>query len=289
MGFAGLDNRTSAHETPGAARDVLPYLSRARNVDIDARNRPKRRPGQTLKVTGACHGLFAAEDICLMVSAGILYRVWPDWTITVLRTGVTNQQMSYAYVNGIVYYTNPSVIGYVEDGLSATFTEPDVDFKRAPFPGQLIEYYNGRLYIAKGPVQWFTDALAFNRVDTRKNFKQYPTDIAMMRAVDGGMYVSDKEKTYFIDGDTPTNSKLKIVAPAAIPGSDIVIKGQDVKKAIQGRVAFFATKSGVYMGTGNGEAINITSEHYNMPTIQKGAAIFQSAADISKLIMRLYN
>ena len=288
-GFAGLDNRTDAHDVQGPARDSLAYLSRARNVDINVRNKPQRRPGQTLRITGSCHSIYAQDDLCVMVSGSILYRVWPDWTVTALRSGIGDNAMSYAYANNTIYYTNEIVIGYVDEDGAHEFTAPSMDFKVAPFAGKCIEHSNGRLYIAKGKVLWFTDALSFNRIDMRKNFKQLPTDITMVKAVDDGMYLSDEENTYFMQGGSPTVAKLTVVESATKQGAAIVVKGQDIKKDMQGSVLLFVTENGLCLGTSKGEVVNLTKEHYKLPSVKKGAAILQSAAEVNKVIMRLYN
>ena len=70
-------------------------------------------------------------------------------------------------------------------------------------PGHLIEYFNGRLYVARDNQIWFSDPMALMRTDKRRNFKQLPSRVTLLSAVEDGIYVSDLERTYFMGGGDP--------------------------------------------------------------------------------------
>jgi len=283
--FKGLNNRQRPEEMKPAE------LSVARNVDIDDAGRLTRRDGfdDIATLAGNYHSIWSDETICLAVKAGTLFRINTNWTETALRVNVGDSNMSYVSVNGIVYYTNGTVIGYIEDGVDKAFTDPGMTFKAHPPPGQIITYFNGRLYIAKGPVLWFTDAMALGRVDTRTGFKQFPSDILMIRPVGGGLFISDTDETCFMSGASPDKASLHSVGKAAIPGSDLSIQGSLFSKEIQGSVAFFTTEDGICMGLSDGTVIPITSQTYKLPSVKRGATIVREETDRLQLISRLYN
>jgi len=266
-------------------------LSVARNVDIDDAGRLTRRDGydDITTLIGNYHSLWSDGSLCLAVKAGNFYRINADWSESLLRTNVGDAFMSYVSVNGIAYYTNGSVIGSVVLGVDTPFTTPTVLFKIAPPPGQLINYFNGRLYIARGPVLWFTDAMAFGRVDTRYGFKQFPSDIQMIQPVDSGLFISDESETFFMSGPSPDKASLSSVEKAAIPGSNSSLQGTKFSKEIKGTVAFFTTEDGVCMGLSDGTVIPITSSTYKLPTVKRGAIIVREEADRLQLVSRLYN
>ena len=267
-------------------------LSVARNIDIDRESRISRKQGYVITaLTGSYHSLWSAPDesICLAVKSGILYRVNTDWTVTALRSGVGDNDMQYVYVNGIVYYTNNTVIGYIQNGTSNIFTDPSMSFKVAPFPGSCIEYHMGRLCIAKGPAVFFTDALALNRIDMRNGFKQFPSDVLMVKSVDSGLYVSDQNDTWFMAGDSPNTMKLSAVESATIQGSAVVIDGSDIKTDLKGSVCIFTTKNGVCLGMGDGSVINVSKNKYKLPVASKGAALVRNQDRMRQYAVRLYN
>lgn len=281
--FKGLNNRLRQEEIPA---DVL---SVARNVDLDDTGRLSRRDGfdDIATLTGNYHSLWSDGEICLSIKNNSLYKINTDKTETVLRPNVGNSDMSYVSVNGKQYYTNGTVIGYIDNGVSYTFSDPAKQYKIAPPPGQLIEYFNGRLYIAKGPVLWHTDAMAFGRVDTRKGFKQFASDITMILPVDGGLFVSDQETTYFVAGPSPEKATIKTVQKAGFNG--VVIQGNKFNKEIQGTVAFFATEESICMGLSDGTVVPLTLEHYKLPGIKKGSFLIREENNRLQLISRLYN
>jgi hypothetical protein len=283
--FKGLNTRQRPEELKPEE------LSIARNVDIDDAGRLTRRDGydDISTLTGNYHSLWSDGSICLVVKGGNLYQVNTDWSETTLRINVGDSTMAYVSVNGTVYYTNGVVIGYIEDGTDKAFTDPGVTFKISPPPGQIIRHFNGRLYIAKGPVLWFTDAMAFGRVDTRTGFKQFPSDIRTIRPVDGGLFISDADETFFMSGPSPDKASLKTVGKAAITGSDLSIQGRLFSKEIQGSVAFFTTEDGICMGMSDGTVISMTSSTYKLPSAKRGAIFVREETDRLQLVTRLYN
>jgi hypothetical protein len=284
--FEGLNTRDRIEELkPGE-------LSVARNVDITAEGRLTRRDGfdDIASLTGDYHSLWAKDGlICLAVKAGNLLRINDDWSEAILRVGVGDNAVSYVEVNSTVYYTNGTVIGYVTAGTDYLFTDPGVLYKRAPFPGQLIEYFNGRLYIAKDYVLWFTDALAFNRIDMRKGFKMLPGTITMLKAVDGGIYLSDSDATYWMAGTGPNVATIKKVEGPAKPGSALVINGQKIKSEFQGSYLLFTTDNGICLGTSEGQVVNVTQKKYRLPDVKRAAAMVRDEDNKLQYVARLYN
>lgn len=284
--FDGLNNKVRP-EAMGHGE-----LSIARNVDIDNRKRLTRRNGYAsiATLTWNYHSLWAKDGlICLAVKAGNLVRINEDWSETTVRANVGDSSMSYVEVNKIVYYTNGMVIGYIAEGSDHQFTNPSKEFKRAPFPGQLIEYFNGRLWIARDNVLWFTDALAFDRVDMRQGFKQLPSTITMVKAVEGGIYVSDTNDTYWLNGGSPTVMAIKKVEGAALPGSGIVVNGQSLGKDFQGSHLIFTTDNGICLGNSGGQVINLTNEKYRLPITKKAAVMVRDEGNKLQYVARLYN
>jgi len=116
--------------------------------------------------------------------------------------------MVYVDVAGTVYLTNGTLIGFMRDGAFNLFPDPQQTYKSPMVPGHLIEYFNGRLYVARDNEIWFSDPMALMRTDMRRNFKQLPSRITLLSAVEDGIYVSDRERTYFMGGGDPGEAVL---------------------------------------------------------------------------------
>ena len=246
------------------------------NVDISKRGKIYRRPGKTRVLRGLYHSLYSNGKICLAVTNANLVNISSTFATTILRLGVGQNRMSYVSVGNAIYYTNNVVIGYIENGVSSEFTEPTEEFRVKTFSGKLIEYYLGRLYIAKDNILWYTDALHFNSIDMRMNFKQLPNEIIMVRAVDDGLYISDTKSTYFIGGTNPKDFVLReIYDYPAIIGTDISIIGQNINDEYQGSVAVWVGEKGICIGMNGGQTRNITTKEYLLPLVREGASIIR--------------
>lgn len=121
--FAGINNVLDperVHSMPTRDNPSVDLVD-AVNVDLDDSGQVKRRSGLTLKHAGAAHSLWSKGDECLFVQAGALKRLNPDFTSTVLATGLTAAAPNnYVEVNGRTYFTNGFQTGLV-DGLVRTW------------------------------------------------------------------------------------------------------------------------------------------------------------------------
>jgi hypothetical protein len=99
---------------------------------------------------------------------------------------------------------HPAAPHYEIDRVSNTAAfRLQTQFGMAPPPGDILEYHNGRIYIANNNILWFTEPLRYGLVKPMKGFLQFPKRITIVKAVDDGLYVCS-DKTYWISGaDTP--------------------------------------------------------------------------------------
>jgi len=264
-------------------------LVEAINVDIDKSNRILLREGRTIKLSGSYSNLWANGYIILATYGGNLVSVNPDFTTaTILRVDVGNEKMSYVTVNDIVVYSNNMVIGYVKNGADYAFPLPTDTFKFPLIPGHLLEYYRGRLFIARGNVIWHSDVMAkrFGSLDKRSNGRQLPSRILLMKAVDDGLWLSDETAIYYASGVDPYTLNLaKIKDYPAIFGMADQVDGQLMSSRIPliGTSFMIGTASGVcYIGNG-GFFMNITEKGYEMPRGTSGTMLFHKG-NINRLI-----
>jgi hypothetical protein len=264
-------------------------LKMGRNVDITRIGNVKRRRGSTQIIAGEIQSLWSNGVVCLSVLNGDLIFFNSDWSYNILMSGMGSSPVSYDYVNDIVYFTNGSVIGFVQDGVASVFGSPPQYplFKRTTPPGQLLAYFNARLYVASGNVLWITDPLNFGIVDARRGFKQLPTDIIMMLPVNNGIYISDKENTYFMLGLRPEEFQLIHLLPyPAVAGTGLAIDAAslvkipdkltfNLTKEGQGIAAIWLSTHGIITGDLNGQILNRTEMKYAMPNCTSGTALLR--------------
>lgn len=115
--FTGLRNSVSA------AGFDLGDLEVGLNVDINDRGFLMRRKGySTVAVAGIDRDLWASGGVCLGVGSNALKQILPNFSTTVLRTGLTPlRPLTYAAIAARVYYTNGAEYGVVENGAHRTW------------------------------------------------------------------------------------------------------------------------------------------------------------------------
>ena len=269
VGFRGIDNVSNPEALqPG-------FLSRAANCDIDDNGFLRRRKGYEQILDCDAHSLWSNGDVCFFVHGTMLKRLYDDFSTAVILNGVNpHLRMEFVDVNGVVYFTNNEIIGFIENDIAYPF--PEVDQKEEPFKrrmvgGHLIEYYNGRLYSAQGSSIFYSDAMRFTTMDIRKNFILMDSYITMLKSVSNGIYVGTAGKTYFMEGASPEDFVLKQINDSRVlPNSAVAIMGEHIGKGIAVKVVVWASPEGIYLGLPGGEAKIVTPVYEVPPEIQEG-------------------
>jgi hypothetical protein len=112
-GFRGLN--TVDPET----RLAFDELREALNIDLDKTGLARRRKGYTVINEGTAHSLWSHGDLTFFVRGTELRRLQPDDTDTLLAEGLTlDKPVSYAEVNGEVYWGNGQQQGVIRGGVN---------------------------------------------------------------------------------------------------------------------------------------------------------------------------
>jgi hypothetical protein len=152
----------------------------------------------------------------------------------------------------------------------------------APPPGQALAYYRGRIYIASGAVLYATAALAYEHCDLRDFLLFDGSPIALLAAVDNGLFVGTERAVYFLAGGTLATASLSPrLAVGAVRGSLAYGDGEAVtgRRELSGQaVALFATTDGIVMGMPDGSMVELTRARYRMPASGPAGALFEPGA-----------
>jgi len=226
-------------------------------------------------------------DICLFVQGADLKRLNPDYTATTVISGVGSARMVYVDMAGTVYLTNGTLIGFIRDGAFNLFPDPQQTYKSPMVPGHLIEYFNGRLYVARDSEIWFSDPMALKRTDMRRNFKQLPSRITLLSAVEDGIYVSNLERTYFMGGGDPGEAILidKANYPAIPHTAQKIDAARIGGLGFSGPAVLWASRMGICLGGNQGQFKNLTEEHFQIQRKpSSGGSIIRKKDGIYQLV-----
>jgi hypothetical protein len=261
------------------------------NCDIDDTGRPFRRKGFTATTrTESFHSLFSAGSFGLGVTGNALAVINADMSKTNIRNVTQNARMSYVRdtdgTQDVIYYANGYENGRVINKISntwpvGTYVGPETRKTfYAPPIGHLLEIRNLRMFIAVDNILWYSEPGAFNLYRLASNYFGFPSRLRMIQAVDGGLWVSDSERIYFLGGEiAPTIQEMPVQKKkadyAAFEGSAVKVPGSRIGEGMEGIVVVFATPEGVCIGTGDGQLINLTERKIALPSGLTGAGFYR--------------
>ncbi len=176
---------------------------------------------------------------------------------------------------------HPAAPSYEIDEVSNVATMLlQTQFGMAPPPGEILEYHNGRIYIANNNILWFTEALRYGLVKPMKGWIQFPKRITVVKAVDDGIYVCS-DKTYWISGvDTPQFEQRDVLPYGGVFGTGINIPNFDA-------VAWFSDR-GIVFGGENGEVLNIMQDRVTPAKHEYGAMLWREHKGLRQIVADLW-
>lgn len=195
-----------------------------------------------------------------------------------IRVYVSHRDGEGLYRIGDIHPAAPS---YEIDKVSNTAAfRLQTQFGMKPPAGDILEYHNGRIYIANNNILWFTDALRYGLVKPMKGFLQFPKRITVVKAVDDGLYVCS-DRTYWVSGvDTPQFHQREVLPYGGVFGTGINIPNFDA-------VAWFS-KRGIVFGGENGEVLNIMQDRVAVAEYGYGAMLWREHKGIRQIVADLW-
>lgn len=183
---------------------------------------------------------------------------------------------------------------YTGNGMDLT-VRLETQFENPPPPGDIVECYNGVMYVVQGSVAWHSAPYQFERFCFKDQFMPFPDAVTMFAAVNDGIYVSAGNTTWFLQGEGPGKFKSHVVMDhGAIMGTAVktsmgVIKTDEEEPEGEpgGTAVAWASPRGVCFGMEGGKTINMTERHYLLPTAQRGAGIVRTTRGMIQYLASL--
>jgi hypothetical protein len=289
--FSGINNVDEAYrlfsEIVDKRWNVFP-LREANNVLIDNTFALKSRGGFTTVLSGSSiHSLWSDGVRCFFVDGSTLYEMDINYNKTAVTSVTPNYRMSYVPVNDRYYLTNGREIGYIRGTSFNLCMSPSREFKEPLPAGSHIEYFMGCLFVSVKNVIYISDPLC-DYYDTRTGYRIFADDITMIRAVDNGLYISDK-KVWFIRGKGNAEfQRVEVEAEPAIPFTDLRTSADSMGYGVSGDVAVWTSKGGIVIGDSGGTVKDVTSDRYHMADHGQGTAFVRDDNNVKHYINNLY-
>lgn len=294
--FNGLRN-TVAEERLGVGD-----LGAAENVDIDDAGQIRRRRGRALLEGSRHHSLRGPlAGKTLVVRDGVLGFLNDSFQFAGL-VSVGNDPLSYAAVGADIYFSSRVAsgkiiggqalpwgeIGGAGDWISPVMTPTDTlgaisgRVLSAPPMAEILAVYRGRMYLAAGPLLWYTELYLYDRVDKDRNYYFLEHDITMVEPVSDGLYVGTTKQLLFLKGIAAKGLEQQIIVNSPVMrGSSVTVPYSKAHpQARQGPVPegegpMFITGAGICLGLDGGQVYNLTQDRVVFPEAERAAALYR--------------
>lgn len=144
--------------------------------------------------------------------------------------------------------------------LPAPSGRPPMFTAMEPMPGgTYFQEWRGRIVTARANVLRFSQALAYHVHDPIRDHVTLPQRITFVLAVDGGLWVGQRDRVVFLAGDQPATLQVASHhAGAPVPGSAILAKPGDLSGELgMVAMALWLSEFGYVAGTADGSAIQV--------------------------------
>lgn len=288
-GSTGLNNIVDPVRLEYNPKTGMAELAEAVNVYIDDTGRVSRRPGQSLLSAVNSHSLFCDKGDCFVVQEreadAALYQVGTDYSLAGVRSSLTKgARVAFKQVGAKTYYLNGYQNGVIENGISAAWpvntAHVGADTVRAFYPAPLgthLELFQSCMWVAKDNVIWVSEPNAYGKFDMARRFFQFGSNVRMIKAVLGGVWVSDGEKTAFIAAGDKFDA-MQYLKKSSFPAHEWSenIELVDLSQTdfqIPGLSAVWSCDAGLCIGTADGQLLVTTEKKLLYPAGANGATV----------------
>lgn len=270
------------------------FLAKAVNVRITDSNVIERSDfSRTLLTLTNGHSLFCDSGACLVHQGGSLYEVAANLTLSVAkRSGMSGDKVSHTQAGDAIYFSNRSENGVYYGGLALSwavdpYIGPETNryfVDHVPYFAK-VAYFNGYMLGAIENALYSSD-LGLLGCWEMKPVWMSNSDITMIKPIEGGVFISDGTKQFFLAGNEPKNFiERKIANYPALEWSVAhgFVDASEFSESSGLAAVWFSTK-GKCVGFADGTFKNITKEQVVIPSeFVSGATLIDGNNIISTL------
>lgn len=147
---------------------------------------------------------------------------------------------------------------------------------RPPPRGHIVTEGHGRSWVAEDNILWYSEPYQYELFNYQKNYIPLPERIRAVMMTEGGAWIA-ADKLYYMKGRNPEDARLEMKEPIkVVEGSDVRIPGAYIfiENTPIGYKWIVHSDKGIYVCFNDGIALNMTSQNYEFPKADYGAACF---------------
>lgn len=266
------------------------------NADPDNDGRVALRPGYVKRYSGDILSAWANDEYILFHEGILLKRLSliPGATTHSLKIGLSESQPAvFCEVNGLVVYSDGTIISRIWQGKDYPMPVPTEQFKIPTPAGQCLALFYRRLLVGALDILYVSDPDTVEQMDDRLCRFPLGGRIGMIAPVDDGVYVSTDARIYFLGGHGPhewsqPGAVVKVADYPAISGTDIILNaGLTGIEGAKGNLALFTTAKGFCFGLNGGNLINTSEWTVHPETSDRGTAIVREENGLAHYLVAM--
>lgn len=171
----------------------------------------------------------------------------------------------------------------------------DTQFLEVMPAGQIVRWFNGRVYVASGSAMAWSEALRYGLTKPSDNHLGFGGgDITLLEPVAAGsdapgLYVAAGKRTYWLGGKDPALMTQVIVRPhGVVPGTGITVPASVFGLETQGDVAYWMDTNGVaVLGLPGGQIVPLREAQAAAPHARAGASLYREQNGLRQVVTAL--
>lgn len=161
--------------------------------------------------------------------------------------------------------------------------------------GQIVRWFNGRLYVASDHVLCWSEALRYgltHPVNNRMTFGGGPLELVEPVGAGTeapGVYAAAGKRTYWLGGTDPATWTQRIAYPhGAVAGTGLVVAGDVFGLDSSAPVAYWMADNGVaVLGLPGGQVLPLRDKQVVGPLAKRGASLLREQAGLRQVVTAL--
>lgn len=248
----GMTNTVPAAKVPNES------LMDALNVDIGRAGEVARRSAWTKIDDAHAHSLFEFDGRLLGVVGGVLGYIEPAAFTAIAPV---SSPLHWTILNGEPVFCSTDTIGVVRGGvvepLPSLTRDEESELVLSPMPGgRWIEYWSGRLVVARGNTLIISEPLRYGVYDQLRGFVQFEERIFWIAPLDTGIYVGLRNSVRWLAGTDPSEFSQRRVGGPSWRGAAAVLNANHLDPSLQvEHAAVWMTPSGFALGLPSGNVL----------------------------------
>lgn len=276
----GVDTSVDPSEIEYNPDSGVSALAVGVNIDVTNSGRAEiTQSGYLQHTPGSFHSAWRDKGDAFVGKGTELYALLPGKILSLVRSGMSGNRIDFTQIGPETYYGNGYQHGVIISKTAlpwpttTNFLEKISVLDPVPPPNHLAEA-DGRIYFSVDNMFCWTELLAYGVYSPSMNFIMFGSYIRMIKPVDGGIFLSTNNNTWFLSGHDPHKFKqsYRPVGPPAHEWSVSSEYRRGIEVGINGgQCAFWGSDEGSCMGTPSGDVVIMNKDRIVFPKCNRGA------------------